>query len=80
MPRDGTSRFSFASTGEPIHHFISVSSFSEYTVVDVAHLVKIEPGGIPHEMACLLSCCVSTGTLLATQSTPKILLLSPYYS
>ncbi|KAM0833913.1 hypothetical protein ACQ4PT_063973 [Festuca glaucescens] len=58
MPRDGRSRFSFASTGEPIHHFISVSSFSEYTVVDVAEIV---PGGIPHEMACLLSCCVSTG-------------------
>uniref|UniRef100_A0ACD5WUA2 Uncharacterized protein n=1 Tax=Avena sativa TaxID=4498 RepID=A0ACD5WUA2_AVESA len=61
MPRDGTTRFSFAATGEPIHHFISVSSFTEYTVVDVAHVVRIEPGRIPHEMACLLSCGVSTG-------------------
>uniref|UniRef100_A0ACD5YXX3 Uncharacterized protein n=1 Tax=Avena sativa TaxID=4498 RepID=A0ACD5YXX3_AVESA len=61
MPRDGTTRFSFAATGEPIHHFISVSSFTEYTVVDVAHVVRIEPAGIPHEMACLLSCGVSTG-------------------
>jgi Zn-dependent alcohol dehydrogenase len=68
MPRDGTSRFSFASTGEPIHHFIYVSSFTEYTVVDVAHVVRIEPG-IPHEMACLLSCGVSTGKLLATHSS-----------
>jgi len=61
MPRDGTTRFSFAATGEPIHHFISVSSFTEYTVVDVAHVVRIEPGRNPHEMACLLSCGVSTG-------------------
>jgi S-(hydroxymethyl)glutathione dehydrogenase/alcohol dehydrogenase len=62
MPRDGTTRFSFAASGQPIYNFLSVSSFTEYTVVDVAHLVKIEPSGIPPEMACLLSCGVSTGT------------------
>uniref|UniRef100_M8BHM7 Uncharacterized protein n=1 Tax=Aegilops tauschii TaxID=37682 RepID=M8BHM7_AEGTA len=39
MPRDGTARFSFAATGEPIHNFTGVSSFTEYTVVDVAHVV-----------------------------------------
>lgn len=60
MPRDGTTRFSFATTGEPIHNFISVSSFTEYTVVDVAHLVKLGPG-VPLEKACLLSCGVATG-------------------
>ncbi|KAL0799957.1 hypothetical protein Bca101_055132 [Brassica carinata] len=48
------------SSGEIIHHHIYVSSFSEYTVVDIAHLVKISPE-IPVHKAALLSCCVSTG-------------------
>lgn len=59
MPRDGTSRFRRVN-GEVVHHFLFVSSFSEYTVVDVSHLVKI-PAGIPADMACLLSCGISTG-------------------
>ncbi|KAL1225805.1 Alcohol dehydrogenase-like 2 [Cardamine amara subsp. amara] len=48
------------SSGEVIHHFFFVSSFSQYTVVDIAHLVKISPE-IPVDKAALLSCCVSTG-------------------
>jgi S-(hydroxymethyl)glutathione dehydrogenase/alcohol dehydrogenase len=48
------------SSGEVIHHFLFVSSFSEYTVVDIAHLVKISPE-IPVDKAALLSCGVSTG-------------------
>ncbi|XP_019094256.1 PREDICTED: alcohol dehydrogenase-like 1 isoform X2 [Camelina sativa] len=48
------------SSGEVIHHFFFVSSFSEYTVVDIAHLVKISPE-IPVNKAALLSCGVSTG-------------------
>ncbi|KAL1225803.1 Alcohol dehydrogenase-like 1 [Cardamine amara subsp. amara] len=48
------------SSGEDIHHFLFVSSFSEYTVVDIAHLVKISPE-IPVDKAALLSCGVSTG-------------------
>ncbi|KAL6657574.1 hypothetical protein ACP70R_005354 [Stipagrostis hirtigluma subsp. patula] len=60
MPRDGTTRFSLAATGEPVHNFISVSSFVEYTVVDVAHVVKVG-AALPPEKACLLSCGVSTG-------------------
>ncbi|KAJ0975935.1 hypothetical protein J5N97_017900 [Dioscorea zingiberensis] len=60
MPRDPTaSRFSDAM-GRPIHHFVNVSSFAEYTVVDVANLVKVDPA-MPPEKACLLSCGVSTG-------------------
>uniref|UniRef100_A0A0E0EEH9 Alcohol dehydrogenase-like 7 n=1 Tax=Oryza meridionalis TaxID=40149 RepID=A0A0E0EEH9_9ORYZ len=55
MPRDGTTRFSSASTGEPIRHFLSVSSFVEYTVVDVTHVVKLD-ASFPPAMACLLSC------------------------
>ncbi|KAF9600471.1 hypothetical protein IFM89_009386 [Coptis chinensis] len=59
MPRDGTSRFT-DTKGEVVYHFINVSSFSEYTVVDVAHLTKIDPS-VPPNRACLLSCGVSTG-------------------
>ncbi|CAN6199853.1 unnamed protein product [Urochloa humidicola] len=60
MPRDGTTRFTLAATGEPVHTFLSVSSFAEYTVVDVAHVVKLA-AALPPEMACLLSCGVATG-------------------
>ncbi|KAI3873894.1 hypothetical protein MKW98_001543 [Papaver atlanticum] len=61
MPRDGpgTSRFT-DSNGEILHNFLGVSSFSEYTVMDVAYVVKICPE-IPVDKACLLSCGVSTG-------------------
>ncbi|XP_010498712.1 PREDICTED: alcohol dehydrogenase-like 2 [Camelina sativa] len=48
------------SSGEDIHHFLFVSSFTEYTVVDIAHLVKIS-SEIPVHKAALLGCCVSTG-------------------
>ncbi|MCI28481.1 alcohol dehydrogenase-like 7, partial [Trifolium medium] len=58
MLRYDTSRFTDLN-GEIIHHFIFVSSFSEYTVVDVANLLKIDPA-IPPNRACLLSCGVST--------------------
>ncbi|GKV47451.1 hypothetical protein SLEP1_g54353 [Rubroshorea leprosula] len=59
MPRNDTTRFTDLN-GEPLYHFLFVSSFSEYTVVDVAHVVKIDPA-IPPNRACLLSCGVSTG-------------------
>ncbi|RWW01638.1 hypothetical protein GW17_00035311, partial [Ensete ventricosum] len=58
MPRDGTSRFTDAS-GAPVQHFLNVSSFSEYTVVDVTRVVKVA-AAMPPEKACLLSCGVST--------------------
>ncbi|CAA7031028.1 unnamed protein product [Microthlaspi erraticum] len=48
------------SLGEDIHHFLFVSSFSEYTVVDISHLVKLSPD-MPVDKAALLSCGVSTG-------------------
>ncbi|KAF5794312.1 putative alcohol dehydrogenase [Helianthus annuus] len=59
MKREETSRFTDIN-GETLYHFLSVSSFSEYTVVDIAHLTKIDPA-IPPNRACLLSCGVSTG-------------------
>lgn len=59
--RDGTSRFRGGTDGEEVlHHFLRVSSFSEYTVLDVAHVVRIG-NDIPVDKACLLSCGVSTG-------------------
>ena len=62
LPRCGTTRFTDLN-GEVIHHFLFVSSFSEYTVVDVANVTKVDPA-IPPNRACLLSCGVSTGLLL----------------
>uniref|UniRef100_A0A7N0U6U1 Alcohol dehydrogenase n=1 Tax=Kalanchoe fedtschenkoi TaxID=63787 RepID=A0A7N0U6U1_KALFE len=59
LPRNGGSRFK-DSNGQTLNHFLWVSSFSEYTVLDVTHVVKIGDG-IPPEKACLLSCGVSTG-------------------
>lgn len=60
MPRyHETTRFTDLN-GEPLYHFLSVSSFSEYTVVDVAHVTKIDPVTAPNR-ACLLGCEVSTG-------------------
>ncbi|KAJ7957944.1 putative Alcohol dehydrogenase [Quillaja saponaria] len=59
MTRYENSRFSTLE-GEVIYHFLSVSSFSEYTVVDIAQLTKID-STIPPDRACLLSCGVSTG-------------------
>ncbi|KAL5713866.1 hypothetical protein ACHQM5_015903 [Ranunculus cassubicifolius] len=59
MPREASSRFT-NTAGEVIYHFISVSSFSEYTVVDIAHITKID-SSVPPNKACLLSCGVATG-------------------
>ncbi|KAM3304456.1 alcohol dehydrogenase-like 7 [Capsicum chacoense] len=59
MHRDDTSRFTTVE-GETLHHFLYVSSFSEYTVVDVVNVTKIDPE-IPPNKACLFSCGVSTG-------------------
>ncbi|GMY28138.1 alcohol dehydrogenase-like 7, partial [Fagus crenata] len=58
MPRYETSRFTDLK-GEVLYHFLFVSSFSEYTVVDIAHVTKIDPSIAPNR-ACLLSCGVST--------------------
>lgn len=64
MPRDGTTRFT-GQNGEIIYHFLFISSFSEYTVVDIANLIKIDPE-IPPDRACLLGCGVSTGNFLTS--------------
>ncbi|RYR45770.1 hypothetical protein Ahy_A07g031567 [Arachis hypogaea] len=59
MPRYDSSRFTDLN-GNIIHHFLSVSSFTEYTVIDIANLTKIDPL-VPPNKACLLSCGISAG-------------------
>ncbi|GAV75102.1 ADH_zinc_N domain-containing protein/ADH_N domain-containing protein [Cephalotus follicularis] len=59
MVNDGKCRFS-TKDGKPIFHFLNTSTFSEYTVLDYACAVKIDPEA-PLEKMSLLSCGVSTG-------------------
>lgn len=58
MLNDGKSRFSIK--GKPIYHFVGTSTFSEYTVVHVGCLAKINPNA-PLDKVCILSCGISTG-------------------
>ncbi|MDZ3992580.1 S-(hydroxymethyl)glutathione dehydrogenase/class III alcohol dehydrogenase [Pseudomonas sp. Teo4] len=67
MP-DGTSRFSYQ--GQPIHHYMGTSTFSEYTVVPDISLAKI-PKEAPLEKVCLLGCGVTTG-IGAVLNTAKV--------
>ncbi|KAL3728933.1 hypothetical protein ACJRO7_033511 [Eucalyptus globulus] len=53
MLNDGKSRFSI--NGKPIYHFLGTSTFSEYTVVHVGCLAKINPAA-PLDKVCILSC------------------------
>ena len=58
MLSDGKSRFSI--NGKHIYHFLGTSTFSEYTVVHVSCVAKINPEA-PLNKVCILSCGVSTG-------------------
>ncbi|RWV90043.1 hypothetical protein GW17_00047782 [Ensete ventricosum] len=62
MVGDGGTRFSVANAaGErrPVYHFLNTSTFAEYTVLDSACVVKIDPAA-PLERMCLLSCGITT--------------------
>jgi Zn-dependent alcohol dehydrogenase len=59
MP-DGTTRFTLASDGSEIFHFMGCSTFSEYTVLASISLAKINPQADPYQV-CLVGCGVSTG-------------------
>ena len=59
MLADGKTRFS--KDGKPIYHFLGTSTFSEYTVVHVGCLAKINPLA-PLDKVCVVSCGISTGT------------------
>jgi alcohol dehydrogenase len=57
----GARRFRDASNGgEPLHHHLGVSAFSEYTVVSARSAVKV-PDDLPHEIAALFGCAILTG-------------------
>nr|ACS49642.1 alcohol dehydrogenase family-1 [Oryza coarctata] len=58
MIGDGKSRFSI--NGKPIYHFVGTSTFSEYTVMHVGCVAKINPKA-PLDKVCVLSCGISTG-------------------
>ncbi|XP_075057416.1 alcohol dehydrogenase 1 isoform X1 [Mixophyes fleayi] len=55
---DNTSRFT--CKGKVIHHFISTSTFTEYTVVDEIAVAKIHKDA-PLDKVCLIGCGFSTG-------------------
>ncbi|GER30145.1 alcohol dehydrogenase [Striga asiatica] len=63
---DGSSRFTDLN-GQPLYHFLFTSTFTEYTVVHVANVTKIDPT-MPPNRACLLSCGASTGVGAAWRS------------
>ncbi|KAE8803168.1 Alcohol dehydrogenase 2 [Hordeum vulgare] len=67
MIDDGQSRFTI--DGKPIFHFLGTSTFSEYTVIHVGCVAKIDPEA-PLDKVCLLSCGISTG-LGATLNVTK---------
>jgi Zn-dependent alcohol dehydrogenase len=55
---DGTTRMS--SDGEPVHHLLGVSCFSERVVVPERSVVRV-PDDIPAEVAAIAGCAVITG-------------------
>ncbi len=67
MP-DGTTRFSYQ--GQPVHHYMGCSTFSEYTVCAEVSVAKINPAA-PAEKVCLLGCGVTTG-IGAVHNTAKV--------
>lgn len=62
MVCDGKTRFTTADERrQPIYHFLNTSTFSEFTVLESACVVKI-PSEAPIKKLTLLSCGLSTGT------------------
>ncbi|KAK9944099.1 hypothetical protein M0R45_009683 [Rubus argutus] len=58
MLNDGKTRFS--KNGKPIYHFVGTSTFSEYTVLHVGCVIKINPAA-PLDKVCVISCGFCTG-------------------
>ena len=61
MKTDDKSRFTLASDGSEIFHFMGTSTFSEYTVLHEVSVAKVDNDEAPLEKVCLLGCGVSTG-------------------
>jgi alcohol dehydrogenase len=53
--------------GQPIHHHLGVSAFSDRIVASERSAVKVDPG-LPFEVAALFGCAVLTGVGAATRS------------
>jgi S-(hydroxymethyl)glutathione dehydrogenase/alcohol dehydrogenase len=53
----------FSLNGKPIHHFVGLSTFSEYTVVHMSCVAKVNPEA-PLDKICLLGCGVPTGNII----------------
>jgi len=68
MMPDGTSRFSI--NGEPIHHYMGTSTFSNFTVVPEIALAKIRQDA-PFDKVCYIGCGVTTG-IGAVINTAKV--------
>ncbi|XP_051822435.1 all-trans-retinol dehydrogenase [NAD(+)] ADH7-like isoform X2 [Antechinus flavipes] len=67
---DGTSRFT--CKGKPVYHYLTTSTFSEYTVVEESSVAKIDAAA-PLEKVCLIGCGFSTGygaAMKTAQVTP----------
>ncbi|KAJ0682756.1 putative aliphatic (R)-hydroxynitrile lyase [Helianthus annuus] len=58
--RDGTSRMSMVTTGETTYHLFSCATWSDYTVIDVNYVIKVDPR-VPLPHASFLSCGFTTG-------------------
>lgn len=67
MP-DGTSRFSYK--GKMLHHYMGISSFSEYTVLPEISVARISKEAPLHK-ACVMGCAVPTG-IGAVRNTAKV--------
>jgi len=67
MP-DGTSRFSL--NGEPLHHYMGTSTFSNFTVLPEIAVAKIRQDA-PFDKVCYIGCGVTTG-IGAVINTAKV--------
>ena len=67
MP-DGSSRFSL--NGQPLHHYMGCSTFSNYTVLPEIAVAKIRPDA-PFDKVCYIGCGVTTG-IGAVINTAKV--------
>ena len=67
MP-DGTSRFSYK--GQPVHHYMGCSTFSNFTVVPEIALAKVRADA-PFDKICYIGCGVTTG-VGAVSNTAKV--------
>jgi S-(hydroxymethyl)glutathione dehydrogenase/alcohol dehydrogenase len=55
---DGKPRFS--QNGDPVYHYLNVSSFSEYIILPEASAIVVDKDA-PFEKVCLLGCGITTG-------------------